>query len=125
MNTEQNSNPKAPEMTKGEWFTLFLRVLGVWELIATFERAITIIDMNAGNWQPQSEADITHGLATLLIGISLLIAAPIIARVFYSGKPSQPVSARTLRASTAHVTRSRKDVARRHGRSHVANSQRI
>ena len=77
-------------MTKGDWFTLFLRVLGVWELVATFEQAVMIIDMNAGGWQTQSGAYITHGLVTLLIGVSLLITAPMIARAFYPARPRQP-----------------------------------
>jgi len=122
MNTDQNSSTAAPAMTKCDWFTLFLRFLGVWELIAAFERAVTILDINAGNWQSQSGADITHGLATLLVGISLLIAAPTIARAFYPGRRSQPDSNGTPPDCTACDTRRSIDAAPRNGKSHAANS---
>jgi len=82
-------------MTPHDWFTLFLRLLGVWELIGTVDQAITILNISAGVWRPERTTIgtyITHGLAAFLIGIWLLKAAPTIARAFYPAKPSDPNS---------------------------------
>jgi hypothetical protein len=89
MNTEQNSETTSPTMTPRDWFTLILRVLGVWELIATADEVVTILNINAGLWHPartEIQSYIAHGIATFLIGIWLLKGAPTIARIFYPHK---------------------------------------
>jgi len=93
MSTDQNpSTPSA--ITTGDWFTLFLRVLGIWQLITGVEEFITYrVGLSQINPYASVEGFMTHNLAYLLIGLWLLLGAPAIARFFYpakSGGPEKP-----------------------------------
>jgi hypothetical protein len=92
MSTDQNPSTP-PVIIPGDWFTLFLRVLGIWQLIAGVDGVtglIAIVNIKTGLSQPaigmSVEAFMTHTLAYLLIGLLLLLGAPAISRLFYPEK---------------------------------------
>jgi len=76
-------------MTPHDWFTLFLRAFGLWELLNTCDQTVPVLNINAGIWKPlhtEIGSYVSHALVTFLIGIWLLKSAPTIARLFYPAK---------------------------------------
>jgi len=86
---DRTSDPISPATAPRDWFILFLRVLGFWELIQTADEVITILNIHFGIWRPERTAIqsyFTHGMVHLLITVWLLMGAPKIARIFYGDR---------------------------------------
>ena len=95
--SDTNTTPpldKTEAMTPRDWFILFLRILGTWKLLSTVDFIVTIFDIRSGIWRSEHtpvESYVTHALASFVIGLWLLKAAPTIAGIFYRSKPGNPV----------------------------------
>ena len=89
MNTDQNPAASPTSTTPREWFTLFLRVFGIWELSSAADEFVSVFNINAGFWHPQYsliQSYGMHGLCAFLIGVGLLRGASAFARLFYPDK---------------------------------------
>ena len=73
-------------MTPGLWFSLVLRVLGVWQLITVTSELAVYLNINLGLYRPTTfdpRSALIDGFVNLLVGGVLLIWAPLIAAHFY------------------------------------------
>jgi hypothetical protein len=81
-------------MTPRDWFTLALRILGIWELIYTIDTVVTIFNVTAHLFRLERTdvaAYVTHALISFLIAVWLLKAGPSIAAFFYPQQPLEPL----------------------------------
>src|SRR5580704_95661 len=81
-------------MTPRDWFTLALRILGVWELIYTVDTIVTIFNITAHLFRLERTdvaAYVTHALISFLIAVWLLKAGHSIAAFFYPQQPLKPL----------------------------------
>jgi hypothetical protein len=75
-------------MTPPSWFTLALRILGVWAAIEGIEQIVIVLNIKAGFSQPgytQLSAYPLHAAARMLVAFVLLVGAPIISAFCYGG----------------------------------------
>jgi hypothetical protein len=73
-------------MTPRQWFSVALRVLGVWELLDALYHFTTVVTIKTGLFTPaasQPGAFFVHGVAKVIIAIVLLKWASLIAAYFY------------------------------------------
>lgn len=81
-------------MTPRSWFTLALRLFGVWAAIDGIDEIITVLNFKAGFFQPgytQVWAYALKAAGKILVAYCLLVGAPMIAAFFYGGA-EKPVS---------------------------------
>ena len=84
---------KGISMTPRSWFTLALRLLGVWAAIDSIDQIVTILNIKAGFFQPgytQVWAYALHAAGKMLVAFCLLVGAPVIAAYFYGGGTMGP-----------------------------------
>jgi hypothetical protein len=80
-------------MTPRSWFTLGLRILGVWAAIEGIEQIVVALNIKAGFFQPgytQLSAYALHAAARMLVAFVLLVGAPAISAFFYGGGTEKP-----------------------------------
>jgi hypothetical protein len=73
-------------MTPRSWFTLALRLMGVWAAIEGIDQIVVVLNMKAGFFQPgytQASAYALHAAARMLVAFALLVGAPMITAFFY------------------------------------------
>ena len=79
-------------MRPNDWFKLACRVLGMWQLVDTAGYTLSIFNMAAGfATVPASYSLLSYfvqAMGSFLVGIVLLLAAPVIADIFYPDSPS-------------------------------------
>jgi len=82
-------------MTPRSWFTLALRLFGVWAAIDGIDEIVTVLNIKAGFFQPgytQLSAYALHGAGKMLVAFCLLVGAPMIAAFFYGGGAEKPAT---------------------------------
>jgi hypothetical protein len=79
-------------MTPRLWFSVALRVLGVWELLDALYHFTTVATIKTGLYTPvasQPASFFVHGVVKTLIAIVLLKWASLIAAYFYPLAPER------------------------------------
>jgi hypothetical protein len=79
-------------MTPRLWFSVALRVLGVWELLDALYHFTTVATIKAGLYTPvtsQAASFFVHGVIKTLIAVVLLKWASLIAAYFYPLAPER------------------------------------
>jgi hypothetical protein len=82
-------------MTPRLWFSVALRVLGVWELLDALYHFTTVITIKTGLYTPvasQPASFFVHGVVKVLIAIVLLKWASLVAAYFYPLGPEKAQS---------------------------------
>ena len=82
---------KPSTMRPNDWFKLACRVLGMWQLVDTAGYALSIFNIVAGFTRvPESYSIVSYlvqMIGSFVIGVVLLLGAPIIADIFYPDSP--------------------------------------
>jgi hypothetical protein len=82
-------------MTPRSWFTLALRLLGVWAAIEGIDQNVVVLNIRAGFFQPgytQASAYALHAAARMLVAFALLVGAPMVAAFFYGSGAEKSAS---------------------------------
>ncbi len=78
-------------MRPNDWFNLACRVLGMWQLVDTAGYTLSIFNMAAGfATVPATYSLLSYlvqAIGSFLVGIVLLLGAPVIADIFYPDSP--------------------------------------
>jgi len=74
------------------WFTLVLRYFGVSEIISCVSSLVTAYNIHIGYYSSSSTpgAFINHGVASLAIGVVLLLGAPQVSAFLVKALPLKP-----------------------------------
>lgn len=75
-------------MTPRSWFTLTLRLLGVWAAMEGIDSIVTVLNIKAGFYQPTVThlGDYAlHAGGRMLVAFVLLMGAPLISAYVYTG----------------------------------------
>jgi hypothetical protein len=79
-------------MTPRHWFSVALRVLGVWELLDALYHFTTVVTIKTGLYTPaasQPASFFVHGVVKVVVAIVLLKWASLIAAYFYPLGPER------------------------------------
>ena len=96
---------KPSTMRPNDWFKLACRVLGMWQLVDTAGYTLSIFNMAAGFATVPERYSLPSYLAqaigSFLVGIVLLLGAPVIADIFYPDSPSDETANKNSSDSNA------------------------
>lgn len=90
------------------WFTLALRIIGMWELVVTAGFVLTAFDISAGFYHSRGDYTfggmMVHTFGHFFLAAWLLKGAPMIAEFFYPDLPSTDKSSDdTSSGSGTHI----------------------